>query len=253
MCTIMGKIAIIGCGNMGSALAQGLSAHSLVLFDRHPERMRQSGAKGIDEAVRGAEIVILAIKPKDLMTTAQAIAPHVCEETILISVLAGVTLQELRAQFSKPIVVRAMPNLAIRKGKGITGLVEDPHLSEEVRHKLNALFQPMGMVLWVPENKIDALMALTSCAPAFVAHIVEAFVDGGIHMGFPADQALPLVLSAFEGALELLRESPHPASLRWQVASPGGMTIEGLRVLEEHRVHFAIMKALEASMQKAKL
>lgn len=262
----MGRVAIIGCGNMGSALAQGMSKiamskiASLVLFDRHPEKSEAlskqlggSAAKTLVVAVKGADFVVLAIKPKDLSAIAAEIAPLLGPKTILISLLAGISQEQLREKFPNSMVVRAMPNLAVNCGKGVTGLVEDLRLEQSIKQQLEALFEPTGTVIWVPENKIDALMALTACAPAFIAHIIEAFVEGGIYMGLSATQALPLVLQVFEGTLALLKDQDlHPAILRWQIASPGGTTIEGLKVLEEHRVHYAIMQALDASMQKSK-
>jgi pyrroline-5-carboxylate reductase len=252
------KVAFIGCGNMGSALAKGMSGiASLVLFDRHQEKAQElakklggASAKTVDEAVRGADFVILAIKPKDLAETAMALILD--SKTVIVSLLAGVSLQQLREKFSNKCA-RAMPNLAVGTGQGVTGLVEDPQLSPEIKTQVSALFAPTGLVLWLPENKIDALMSLTACAPAFIAYLIEAFTEGGIHMGFSADQALPLVLRVFEGTLAVIKEQGlHPAAMRWQVASPGGTTIEGLKVLEEHRIHYAIMAALDASLQKSK-
>jgi pyrroline-5-carboxylate reductase len=253
------KVAFIGCGNMGSALAKGMSGvASLVLFDRHQERAQELAkklggipAKALDEAVRGADFVVLAIKPKDLAETALAL--NLDSKTVIVSLLAGVSLQQLREKFPNNKCVRAMPNLAVGTGQGVTGLVEDLQMSPEIKQRVSALFAPTGLVLWLPENKIDALMSLTACAPAFIAYLIEAFTEGGIHMGFSADQALPLVLRVFEGTLAVIKEQGlHPAVMRWKVASPGGTTIEGLKVLEEHRIHYAIMAALDASLQKSK-
>ncbi len=257
----MARVAFIGCGNMGSALAQGVGGvASVVLFDRHSEksqalseRLGGSAAKTLAEAVKGADFVILAIKPKDLLGVAAEIAALLGPKTILISLLAGVSVGQLRERFGNTTCVRAMPNLAVNCGLGVTGLVEDPHLEQSIKQQVEALFGPTGTVVWIQEDKIDALMALTACAPAFISHIIEAFAEGGIYMGLSAKQALPLVLRVFEGTLALLKEQDlHPAALRWKVASPGGTTIEGLKVLEEHRVHYAIMHALIASMQKSK-
>ncbi len=258
----MKKVTIVGCGNMGSALARGLSnSSSLKLFDQHLEKSQALAtqlkdavfAKTLEEALQDADFVILAIKPKDFLRMAKEMASLLKPETRIVSVLAGVSYAQLREKLPAPIIVRAMPNLAVGCGKGVTGFVEDTQISEAARKEISLLFQSTGMVLWVNESKIDALMALTACAPAFIAYLVEAFTEGGIYSGFPADQALPLVRRVFEGTLALMEEQQmHPAALRWQVASPGGTTIEGLKVLEEYRVHFAIMQALNASAEKSK-
>lgn len=254
----MSKVAFIGCGNMGSALAKGMAGvASLVLFDRHIERSQElakrlggSAATSLND-VKGVDFIVLAIKPKDLSEIAGSLPTG--SKAVIISLLAGVTLEQLREKLPNFTCARAMPNLAVGTGQGVTGLVEDPHLSAETKKQLSALFEPTGMTLWLPENKIDALMALTACAPAFIAYLIEAFTEGGIHMGFGPQQALPLVLRVFEGTLSVIQEQGlHPAALRWQVASPGGTTIEGLKVLEEHRVHYALMQALDASLQKSR-
>jgi len=246
---------------MGSALARGLSSSSsVILFDRHLEKSQEAAekfkavsAKTLEEALQGADFAILAIKPKDFEEVSERLATSLGPKTILISVLAGVSQEQLREKLPKSTIIRAMPNLSVGCGKGVTGFVEDTCISAATRQRVEVLFKPTGMVLWVPEVKIDALMALTACTPAFIAYLIEAFTEGGIHLGFSAIAALPLVMRVFEGTLALMEEQQiHPAALRWQVASPGGTTIEGLKVLEEYRVHFALMHALNASAQKAK-
>ncbi len=258
----MKKVAILGCGNMGSSLAKGLAKGegiTLACFDRYVEKS-QALAKTLDatfeetveSAVSRADFVILAIKPSDLPSLASHLSLLLGKKTILVSVLGGVSGAELKGHFPHATVVRAMPNLAVSLSRGVTGFVEDPSILVEQQNELMALFAATGTTIWVPEDKIAALTALTGCAPAFVAYLIEAFVEGGIYMGFSPQQALPLVLRVIEGTLALMSEEGlHPASLRWQVASPGGSTIEGLKVFEEHRVHYAIMQALAAAKQKS--
>lgn len=258
----MVKVAFIGCGNMGSALAQGLAGSaSLVLFDRNPEKSlelsRTLGAASVtnlSDAVVDVDFVILAVKPKDLADISAQLAPKLDKQpkTTIISLLSGVSYAQLKEKFPRNPLLRAMPNLAVSCKKGIIGFVEDASISQAARKQVEAIFNQTGILLWVPENKIDALMSLTACAPAFAALLIEAFTEGGIHMGFSPVQALPLVMKMFEGTIEMMREQNlHPAALRWKVAAPGGTTIEGLKVLEKHGVHYAIMDALDASMRKA--
>ena len=247
---------------MGGSLARGLTREgsiALVCFDSDAEKslalaqsMHISAETTLESAVAGADFIILAIKPGDLKPLAAQISHLQIKKAVVISVLGGVALAELRGHFPSMTVVRAMPNLGVGLGLGVTGFVEDASLLPSQQEQLTALFAPTGTVFWLPEDKIAALTALTGCAPAFVAYFFEAFVEGGVYMGFSPQQALPLIMRVFEGTLALLSDQGlHPAALRWQVASPGGSTIEGLKVLEEHRVHYAIMQALQASKQKS--
>ena len=126
-------------------------------------------------------------------------------------------------------------------------------MTEDLKRLLQGFFKDAGLTLFLPESKIDALAALAGSAPAFAFHLIESMTEGGILLGFPAKDALEITIKVFEGAVALLKESKElPQALKWKVASPGGTTIEGLKVLEQERVHYALMQALQATHQKAK-
>ncbi|MBS3904964.1 MAG: pyrroline-5-carboxylate reductase [Simkania sp.] len=254
------RITTIGCGTMGGALSRRLSSKNLLtLFDRDPLKASSlateigaGAAPSLTKAIEGAEIVLLAIKPKDLEALAKEMLPHLAKETLVISILAGISVNTLERFFPKQPVLRIMPNLAVTCEKGIIGVVEPSDMSERFHEKIKELFGCMGLLIFLPENKIDALTAIAASAPAFVFHCVEAMTEGGIFLGFPAELSLEIILQVFEGAIALLRETKeHPAALKWKVASPGGTTIEGLKVLEEQKVHYALIQALQATYLKA--
>ncbi len=254
------QYTIIGCGQMGKALCSKFAKRAqVVLYDRHLEKSQkvaaEHGARAVsllEEAVSQADIVLLAVKPKNLAEVAEQLQFLLKKETLFVSVLAGVSIKTLQEYFPGQQMIRTMPNLAVSCGKGIVGLVETPELSSSIRQKVESLFADVGMLIWVPESKIDPFMALCASAPAYVFYLVEAMIEGGIFLGFPADQAREIVLQVFDGALELLKQTgEHPAAMKWQVASPGGTTIEGLKVLEQERVHYAMMEALQAAARKA--
>ncbi len=255
------RVAIIGCGAMGSAMAKRLCLfHDLILFDRDVSKAahlaRELGmdfAKELDSNVLTTDALLLAIKPKDVEELARAITPLIPPSTLVISMLAGVKIEILNRLFSKQPILRIMPNLAVAYEKGVIGIVKDEPITPEFQQTIESLFQGMGLLVFLNEDKIDALTALTGSAPAFVFYLIEAMMEGGISLGFPREQSLALVLQVFEGAITLLKEEKHPpALLKAKVASPGGTTIEGLNVLERHRVHDALVQALQASFAKAR-
>lgn len=255
------KVAVIGCGVMGSVLARSFAVHhSVILCDKSQERSamlaKELGAEVYarqTDAVSKAEVVVLAVKPKDLPTAAKAIGGALTEGKLLISILAGTSLETLKRYFPKTNIVRMMPNLGVTCRKGVSGLVDDPQLSEDWKKKAEGLLGDLGLLCWLPEDKVDALTALTSSGVAFVAVLIEAMVDSGILLGFTAHESQDFILKTLEGTVELLRATHlHPAELKWQVASPGGATIAGLKVLEEMGVRGALMEAYAAAFERGK-
>ncbi len=254
-------IAIIGCGNMGAGIAKSLHTyHQLTLYDRYPAAAqslaRQIPATVCQElvsAVEEADLIVLAVKPQNLSDISDQLAPLLKPHQILVSILAGTTYASLKQVFPHSIVVRMMPNLALIHGKGVIGLVENPILSEKQKLLLQALFEPLGAVYWLPESKIDALTALTGSGPAFVFVLVEAMIEAGIYMGFQASDAKLLTLQMLKGSIALLEESDkHPGELKWQITSPGGTTIEGLKTLEDYAIRSGILHTFLASFNRTK-
>ncbi len=253
------KMAIIGCGVMGSALARHFSKRgSLMLCDRNVERSaalaQELGAVSceIDEAIKNAEVVVLAIKPKDLEAFAKKTATLFSAKHLLISVLGSTSLERLRHFFPQPILVRALPNLPVLCGKGIVGFATDA--SATYQQQVNDLFQGVGLLKWLSEAHLEALSALAGCGPAFVFVLIEAMIDSGVFLGFNHQDASALVLQLLEGSVELLKTTQkHPGELKWQVASPGGTTIAGLKVLEESGVRGILMNVFQAAFLKKPL
>jgi pyrroline-5-carboxylate reductase len=206
----------------------------------------------LKEAVQHAEAVVIAVKPYHLQELAKHLSPLLKEGTIVISVLAGVRAADLKKHFPKQRIVCIMPNIAVAYGKGIIGIAQSSDMTEELSLVIQDLFADAGMLLFLPENKIDALAAIAGSGPAFAFHLIESMTEGGIFLGFSAKESLELTIKVFEGAIQLLKESKElPQALKWKVASPGGTTIEGLKVLEQERVHYALMQALQATYLKA--
>jgi len=254
------KVAVVGCGVMGSAFARHFAKkHSVLLHDRDPMKA-QSLAKEIGTAfeenltncLQHADVILLAIKPKDLSSIAKAASSSLSDNKILISILAGTPIALLRKHFPTGAIVRSMPNLALAYGQGVVGLAESAHLSLETKRIVDSLLEGIGLVAWMPEDKIEALTALSGSGIGFVLVMIEAMMDGGVYLGFTAQEAREFVLKTMEGAIALMKESgKHPAELKLNIASPGGTTIAGLKVLEEKGVRPGIVHALVACHEKA--
>lgn len=243
------KLAIIGCGNMGGALAERLSHHELYLYDRNPEKMKKGKAcKTAQEAAASAEVVILAVKPQGLKQAAEKLVLK--DDQLLISILAGTSIASLKNYFPNVKIVRAMPNLPLIVGEGLIGLSTNDDLPKE---KINELLKPLGRLFWLEESKIDALSSLTGSGPAFFFVMAEAMIESGIAMGFSAKDASELVYQMVQGSVSLLRATEkHPAELKWQITSPGGTTVAGLKTLEERALRGAIIDTFLATYSRAR-
>lgn len=248
------KIAIIGCGNMGRALATRLSkSNELYLYDHtigKSEGFENEGlgksCKSLDDLLKNSEIVILAVKPQNLKEMAETL--HLRKGQILVSILSGATLAALKGYFPEATIVRMMPSMAVAYGAGVVGLCSD----DASKDLISKTFESLGMLYWLPESKINALTALTGSGPAFFYSIIESMVDAGIAMGFTSEEAKKLVYPMLEGSLTLLENShQHPAELKWQITSPQGTTIAGLRKFEESAVRAGIMNTFLAAYDRA--
>lgn len=254
------KIAIIGCGNMGGAIAKGLSkTNQLFLYDRHIEKTEKlahegcgKACKGISEAVDAAEVIILAIKPQDISQLAKTLKDSLKNNQTVISLLAGVTIESLMQLFPGKSIIRMMPNLPIVCGEGVIGL-SSTQIKTEEKDSFSKTFEALGKTYWIPEEKMDAFTSLSGSGPAFFYAMVEAMVDAGIAMGFTAKDSSDIVQSMLKSSLALLDKSQqHPGELKWKITSPGGTTIAGLRRLEESALRGAIMNVFLAAYERSK-
>jgi len=249
-------ISLIGVGKMGSALARGLlragiDKDELVLYDKNPLalepfRDRAYIAANKEETVGKADVVIFAVKPKELPSLLEEMA-GLLEDKISISIAASVPLKELRK--SPSIWVRAMPNIACEVGQGFIAICGD----EKGLEKAEAIFQPLGKVIRVEESLMEAITALSGSGPAFVFLLLDALADGGVKIGLPKELALQIVTHLFLGSAALLQSSSqHPMQLKDAICSPGGTTIAGLQAMEKEGIRGILMEGVEEAYRKAK-
>ncbi len=208
--------------------------------------------------VWSAPIQLLAVKPQQLdIVQSQALqATQFIKTTsrpILISLLAGVTLEKLKEVFPHHCCFRAVPNTPVLVGAGLTGLAWSDGVTSEQIISVRKLFDPISEVLELPEHQLDAYLALASSGPAFVALMAEALADGAVAAGLPRLLAHYLAHRTFAGTALLLKEKEiHPGELKDMVASPGGTTIKGLRHLEKSGVRSALMEAVVMAAERSR-
>jgi pyrroline-5-carboxylate reductase len=256
-------IAILGAGKMGEALISGLlragrAPSGVIAVVRRPEHathLRDAygiGVVGAAEAAKGADTLILAVKPQDMPALLDEIAPHIPADRLVISVAAGITtaLIERRLGVDVP-VVRVMSNTPVLVDEAMSVISPGAHARREHLERAEELLRPVGKVLRIPESQQDAATALSGSGPAYVYFLVEAMVDAGILLGMPRGTALEMVTQAVYGAATMLRETgEHPVILREAVTSPGGTTISAIRELERHGVRAAFLAAIEAARDR---
>ncbi|MFN5083935.1 MAG: pyrroline-5-carboxylate reductase [Novosphingobium sp.] len=254
----MGKldsILIVGCGNMGGAMLRGWMAAGadparFTIVDPYVAAAPDGVTLLRELPERHFDAVLLGVKPQGFAEVAAALAPRVDQSTLVLSILAGIELASLAAALPDAAGwVRIMPNLAAALGKSPMALAERG-LDQAARDRVGALLAPLGAPEWIDEAQFDLATALVGSGPAFVYRFIDALASGGAALGFTPDQAQRLALAMVEGAAELARQSPHsPADLARMVASPGGTTEAGLKVLDQEQ---ALEKLIAATLRAAR-
>jgi pyrroline-5-carboxylate reductase len=258
-------IAILGAGKMGEALTSGLlragvPPGTVIAAVRRADRaqaLRDAYGIGVlsaAEAAAAAQTLVITVKPQDMATLLEEIAPRVAPGTLVISVAAGITTAFIERKLGGELpVVRVMSNTPVLVDEAMSVISGGSHVGEEHLRRTEELLRPVGRVIRIPESQQDAATALSGSGPAYVYFLVEAMVDAGILLGMPRATALEMVRQAVFGAATMLRDSgEHPVILREAVTSPGGTTINAIRELERHGVRAAFLAAIEAARDRGR-
>jgi pyrroline-5-carboxylate reductase len=238
------SLILVGAGKMGGSMLEGwlkvgMKPSGVTVIDPRPseEMTRFCTEKGIGlnpASPSAPEVLVLAIKPQMLDDAAPALNGHLGPQTLIISILAGKTIGDLKSRLpAASAIVRAMPNLPASIGRGATGAATNAEVTEKQRLTADALLSSNGIVEWLPsEDLIDAVTAVSGSGPAYVFHLVECLAEAGAAAGLPRELAERLARATVTGAGELLFQSDlPPATLRQNVTSPGGTTAAALEVL----------------------
>ena len=260
----MAVTAFIGCGNMGGALARAaakkISAKDILLCNRSPEKAEklaeELGAEKVSsgEAAAKADILFLGVKPQQLETVMEEIGDVLKNRTrrpLIVSMMAGKSLSQLKDVFGEAHIIRIMPNIPVSVGEGVTLLCAGQDVTEPEKEMIRSLLEPAGSVADLDEHLFDAAGGVTGCGPAFIAMFTEALADGAVACGLPRAKALELAEMTLRGTAEyLLKTGEHPGSLKDKVCSPAGSTIQGVRKLEENAFRSAVAEAVIATYEK---
>lgn len=258
------KIAIIGGGNLGKAIAEGLvksgftEAGHILVTRRRVEQIRYLEDRGILvgddnlEAVRFADLIILAVKPFQVNDVLGQIAPELDPERhVLCSVITGISLATMAGiTGSRLPLVRAMPNTAIAIQESMTCICS-VHLNGEQSSYINDLFNQLGKVVTIEEKLMDAATVLGACGIAYALRFIRANIQGGIEIGFDATTATLIASQTVKGAAELLIQTGrHPEQEIDKVTTPKGCTIAGLNEMEHQGFSSSLIKGITASYEK---
>jgi pyrroline-5-carboxylate reductase len=264
------SIAILGTGAMGGAILSGLVAPSVVVEGRIRVTNRTVGKArplssarvesfALEEtpdanllAVKDARIVLIGVKPPMVPDLLLQIAAALEPDAIVVSIAAGVTIATMEA-IVPGVVLRAMPNTPAIVGRAVTGLASGSRSRDADVEIVRALFETVGTVLDVPENKIDALSAISGSGPAYVFYLIEELTRTAIDLGFDAQEAATMVNGTFLGAAELLVSSGvAPDELRRRVTSPKGTTERAIAVLESADLKGLFDRATASALERAR-
>ena len=254
------KIAVLGCGKMGTILLQGFLQHGLITKGeavatvQHEEHRRELSRElgGVSvttdnrAAAQGAPVVLLAVKPQALAQLLEEIMPVLGPDTLIISIAASTTTGFIEQKVGKDAhVIRAMPNTPAMVGAAMTALCAGKSVRKDHLENAKRLFESVGRAVIVDEKHFDAITALSASGPAFAFVILESLAEAGVSVGLPRELATMLAAQTLFGSAKLALETGHhPALLKDAVTTPAGCTIEGLIELEKGGLRVTLMNAV---------
>lgn len=260
------KIGFIGCGNMATAMLAGMlkaevcMPNDIIVSRRSESALQQLSVQygvltttdNIEAA--NADFVVLAVKPVYYAQVIDQLKAHISDDQVIVTIAPGFELDKLTKMFGKPIkLIRTMPNTPALVGEGMTAIVCGDSVTDLERSELNRLFSAFGKTEFVEERLMDAVVAVSGSSPAYIYLFLEAMADAAVLEGMPRTQAYRFAAQAVLGSAKMLLETgKHPGELKDAVCSPGGTTIEAVKVLEQKGMRAAVMDAMHACADKCK-
>lgn len=266
------KLGVIGLGNMGTAIVKGYIAggadvKKIFVMEQDPGRRAAfaeetgvTACESIGELTEKSDILLIAVKPKDVPSVIAQTVPHMTEDKIISCIAAGMTVARLRAcvvsdaEWADRVkIVRIMPNTPAMVGTGMSALCRSESVKNEEFEFVLDIFRSIGLAEEVPESLMDAVTGVSGSGPAFVYLFIEALADGAVLEGLPRDQAVKFAAQTVLGGAKMVLETGrHPGDLKDAVCSPAGTTIEGVRALEAGGFRHAAMSAVIAAAEKSR-
>ncbi|MBO8229595.1 pyrroline-5-carboxylate reductase [Prochlorococcus marinus str. MU1404] len=264
------KIAIIGFGNIANAiitplldkkLIQPENVYCVVNTEKSLENIKETYKHNINvykssskdaKIIWDCQVKLLSIKPQHLKDISEAKNIQT-KDNLLVSILAGVSIDRLNQKFPNHKCVRVVTNIPITVGKGLTGIAWGERITEDQKQFTKKLFENTSKIYEFTEDYLDIFLALTSSAPAIIALIIESLSDGGLSGGLPKILSEELVMEMILGTVSLIKEKKITTSeLKNLVTSPGGTTISALRVLEKKSIRSALIESIVSASNRSK-
>jgi len=260
------RIGFIGAGKMATAMMEGIIAKGLCSKDDVVACCRTESTKKRIEDTIGVEchldarpviersdVIVIAVKPNQVKDVLLTNIEAITTKKLIISVAAGVTIGTLENYVPGCKIVRVMPNVCSTVLEGASSYTLGTNATEEDGAIVRSILDAIGMSFEISEDKIDAVTGLSGSSPAYMFMVIDALADGGVLMGLPRDLALRLAAQTMLGSAKTYLETGrHPDELKDSVCSPGGTTIEGVKVLEESNLRAALINAVKASAMRSK-
>lgn len=261
------KLGFIGAGNMAKAMMGGIIKNEIISCDEIiasdayapglaavKESLNIETTENNLKVIEEAEVVVLAVKPQYYAEVINEIKDYVRENQIIVTIAPGQTLEKLNYLFAKDVkIVRTMPNTPALVCEGITGVCHNDLVTKEELDYVCNILSGFGQVEVIGENLMDVVVSVSGSSPAYVYMFIEALADGAVLDGMPRDKAYKFAAQAVMGSAKMVLETgKHPGELKDMVCSPGGTTIEAVRVLEEKGFRSAIIECMKTCVNKAR-
>ena len=262
------RVAVLGAGKMGGIILRALLQEGFIAPDRACATVGYAAeveiaAKNFPNlsistdnvaAVKGADVVVLSVKPQQVKDVLEQVRPVVRPDQLFISVAASVPTAFMEKALATNVpVIRAMPNTPCSVRKGMTAICKGVYADDKHLEIAQALFNTIGRTVVVDEKHMDAITGLSSSGPAYIFVILEALAEAGVKVGLPRDMATLLAAQTTMGAASMVLETgDHPALLKDMVTTPAGCTIDGLMELEEGKLRVTLIKAVVKAAHRAK-
>ncbi len=261
------KIGFIGCGNMASAIIQGITKKTdikcgeIIVSDASEAAIAKAADNlGVDatrsntKVASECEVLFLSVKPQFYETVLNELKDTLSPDQIVVTIAPGKTMAWVQGILGDKVkLVRTMPNTPALVGEGVTGVCRNANVTDEDFSYVMSLLSSFGMAEAIPESLMDVCVSVSGSSPAYVFMFIEAMADAAVADGMPRDKAYKFAAQAVLGSAKMVLETgKHPGELKDMVCSPGGTTIEAVRVLEDKGFRSSVIEAMKACTAKAK-